>query len=129
MVSLIDTNVLIRFIAADVEALHLESVAIMKRLRKGELQAVILSEVIMETLFVLNRQYKEPLNEIVESLKIILLFSGVVNQDKYVLITALDMMVDQKIDYVDALICVKSNLEGYARISFDRDVTHKCLRR
>ena len=126
MVSLIDTNILIRFMAADIEVLHQESAAIMKRLRKGELQGIILSEVIMEVLFVLNRQYKEPIEAIVEDLKIILLFVGVVNPDKYILITALDMMVAKKIDYVDALICAKSHIEGYDTISFDRDLTHKC---
>ena len=33
---------------------------------------------------------------------------------------------EKKIDYVDALICSKSKLQGYGKISFDKDVMKKC---
>jgi len=126
MVSLIDTNVIIRFLAADIESLHLESVDIFNKIYNNELQVEILSEVLIEVLFVMKISYKEPKEETVESLKKILSLRGVVNNDKYILIETLDMFLDKNIDYVDALICTKAKLEGYGKISFDKDVMRKC---
>jgi len=128
MVSLIDTNVIIRFLAADIEALHLESVEIFNKIYNNELQVEILGEVLMEVLFVMKGSYKEPKAETVESLKEIMSLRGVVNKDKYILIEALTMFCDKNIDFVDALICTKAKLEGYGKISFDKDVMKKCER-
>ncbi|MEA1879748.1 MAG: PIN domain-containing protein [Campylobacterota bacterium] len=126
MVSLIDTNVIIRFLAADVEKLHLESVEILNEIYNNELKVEILGEVIMEVLFVMKRGYKEPKVVTVESLKEILSLRGVVNNDKHILLEALTMFCDKNIDFVDALICTKAKLEGYGKISFDKDVMKKC---
>ncbi|HHD81077.1 MAG TPA: type II toxin-antitoxin system VapC family toxin [Campylobacterales bacterium] len=126
MVLLIDTNVIIRFLAADIEALHLESVDIFNKIYNNELQVEILGEVLMEVLFVMKASYKEPKEETVESLKEILSLRGVVNSDKYILIEALNVFCSKNIDFVDALICTKAKLEGYGKISFDKDVMKKC---
>jgi predicted nucleic-acid-binding protein len=126
MVSLIDTNVIIRFLAADIESLHLESTEVLNRVYHNELQVEMLGEVIMEVLFVMKGIYKEPKKETAHSLKEILSFRGVVNSDKYILIEALTMYCDKNIDFVDALICIKAKLEGYGKISFDKDVMKKC---
>ena len=80
----------------------------------------------MEVLFVMKRGYKEPKDMTVASLKKILSLRGVVNHDKYILLEALTMFCDKNIDFVDALICTKSKLEGYGKISFDKDVMKKC---
>jgi len=128
MVSLIDTNVIIRFLAADVEALHLKSVEIFNEIYNNELQVEILGEVLMEVLFVMKGIYKEPKVETVESLKEIMSLRGVVNKDKYILIEALTMLCNKNIDFVDALICTKAKLEGYGKISFDKDKKKKCER-
>jgi len=36
------------------------------------------------------------------------------------------MFLDKNIDYVDALICTKSKMKSYGKISFDKDVMKKC---
>ena len=126
MVSLIDTNVIIRFLAADVEKQHLVSVDIMNKIRSEEIKVEILSEVIMEVLFIMTKFYNEPKKSIIEYLQSILLLDGVVNKDKFIIIETLSMMHYKKIDYVDSLICVKSKMQGYGKISFDKDVMEKC---
>ena len=128
MVSLIDTNVIIRFLAADMESLHLQSVEILNKVYNNELQVEILGEVLMEVLFVMKGIYKEPKSETVESLKEIMSLRGVVNKDKYILIEALTLFCDKNIDFVDALICSKAKLQAYGKISFDKDVMKKCER-
>ncbi len=126
MVSLIDTNVIIRFLAADVEKLHRKSTEIINQIYHDELQVEILGEVIMEVLFVMKGVYNESKEETSEHLKTILSFKGVVNEDKYILIEALNMICHKNIDFVDALICTKSKMQGYDKISFDKDVMKKC---
>jgi predicted nucleic-acid-binding protein len=126
MVSLIDTNVIIRFLAADIESLHLESVEVLNKVYHNELQVEILGEVIMEVLFVMKGIYKESKKEMAQSLKEILSFRGVVNRDKYILMDALAMYAEKNIDFVDALICTKAKKEDYGKISFDKDVMRKC---
>jgi len=126
MVSLIDTNVIIRFLVGDHEE-HLEqSKKIFTQIQDGILQVEILSEVLMEVLFVVVKQYKVPKAITIEKLKGILLLEGVVNSDKMILLETLNMFLDKNIDYVDALICTKAKLEGYGKISFDKDVMRKC---
>jgi predicted nucleic-acid-binding protein len=126
MVSLIDTNVIIRFLAADVQEQHLLSVDIMNQIHTGERKVEILGEVLMEVLFIMVKQYKEAKKDVIEHLQTLLKLDGVVNNDKFILIEALGMMRDKNIDFVDALICTKSVVQGYGKISFDKDVMKKC---
>jgi len=46
--------------------------------------------------------------------------------DKILLIETLNIIDDKNIDFVDALICAKSRLQGYGKLSFDKDVNKKC---
>ena len=126
MISLIDTNVIIRFFVKEDSNLYSKSIDIIAKIEKNELKVEILSEVIMEILFIMTKYYKVPLGEIVKDLKTILRLEGVVSKNKYILINSLDMMIEKNIDYVDALICSKSKLQGYGKISFDKDVMTKC---
>jgi len=126
MVSLIDTNVLIRFFVKDHEEHYAQSVAIVAKIKNNTIKVEVLSEVVMEVIFILTKFYKVPLLDVVKYLSSTLRLPGVVNKDKFILIEALDTMLTQRIDYVDALICAKSKLEGYGKISFDNDVLNKC---
>ncbi len=122
MAALIDTNVIIRFLVGDHEAHLAESIQILEKIEAGELEVEILSTVLMEALFVMTKFYKLPKQSVVTDLKSILAMKGVINGNKLILSDALSMFVDKNIDFVDALICTKSRLQGYERISFDRDV-------
>jgi predicted nucleic-acid-binding protein len=126
MVSLIDTNVIIRFLVGDHKEHLKQSKKIFTQIQDGILQVEILSEVLMEVLFVVVKQYKVPKAITIEKLKGILLLEGVVNSDKMILLETLNMFLDKNIDYVDALICTKAKLEGYSKTSFDKDVMRKC---
>lgn len=126
MVSLIDTNIIIRFLVNDNEEQFIISKDIFKQIQLGTLKVEILSEVLMEVLFVMIKVYKIPKSIVIEKLKSLLLLDGVVNDDKGICMDALNLMQNKKIDYVDALICTKNVLQGYGKISFDKDVMKKC---
>jgi len=125
MVSLIDTNIIIRFLVGDHEE-HLEiATKIFEEIENGEIEVEILECVIMEALFVLIKFYKLPKAEVVEDLKKLIALRGVVG-DKVLLIETLNIFEEKNVDFVDALICAKNRLQGYGKLSFDKDVNKKC---
>jgi len=125
MVYLLDTNVIIRFLVGD-HPEHLEiATDIFTKIENGEYEVEILEVVIMEALFVLVKFYKLPQSEVIADLKRIIALRGVVG-NKVLLIETLNIVDNKNIDFVDALICAKSRLQGYGRLSFDSDVNRKC---
>jgi len=125
MVYLLDTNVIIRFLVGDHEEHLQKSIQIFKEIESAKLQAEILDGVLMEAYFVLTKFYKLPKIDVIDDLKAILAFNGVINSNKPILFETLNIIENRNIDFVDALICAKSKLQGYGKLSFDGDVK-KC---
>ncbi len=125
MVYLLDTNIIIRFLVGDHEEHLAKSIEYFKEIETAKREVEILESVLMEVFFVLTKFYKLPKKEVLIDLKIILALDGVVNSNKSILHEALSIMELKNIDFVDALICAKSNLQGYGKMSFDEDVK-KC---
>ena len=126
MAILIDTNIIIRFLIGDHEEHLIESTRIFKEIESGKMEVEILDVVLMEVLFVLTKFYDLPKAEVVTDLKAILALEGVINSNKVILFDALSLFVDKNVDFVDALICTKSKLQGYEWLSFDQDVIKNC---
>ena len=125
MIYLLDTNLIIRFLVGDHEEHLEESRVIFKDIEKAKVQVEILEGVLMEAFFVLTKFYKIPQNNVITDLKTILNFNGVINSNKTILYEALNIIENKNIDFVDALICAKSKLQGFGKLSFDKDVK-KC---
>jgi len=126
MATLIDTNIIIRFLIGDHKEHLIESTRIFEEIELGNLQVEILDVVLMEVLFVLTKFYDLPKSDVVTDLKAILALEGVINSNKVILFDALSLFVDKNVDFVDALICTKSKLQGYEWLSFDQDVIKNC---
>lgn len=127
MTFLIDTNILIRYLAGDHAEFLAKSVALFEQVERGEQDIVILDGVVMEAFFVLTKFYQLPKAEVIDDLKTILAFAGVINDDKFQIIEALNLVLYQNIDFVDALLCVKSKLYGLELFSFDDRLNKRCL--
>lgn len=123
MVYLLDTNIIIRFLVGDSQKHLAKSIEIFRQIESAKIQVEILDGVLMEAFFVLTKFYKLPKNEVINDLKTILALNGVVNTDKTILFETLNIIETKNIDFVDALICAKSKLQGFAKLSFDNDVT------
>lgn len=124
MVYLIDTNIIIRFLASD----HKEHLAfareMLQKIDSGEIKAQIPNSVMAEIFFVMTKVYKAPKNEILQDLKKIVAMRGMVG-DKVLQMEVLNILEHKNIDFVDALLCAKKELYGYGILSFDSDVK-KC---
>ena len=122
MVYLLDTNVIIRFLVGDHKEHLVKSIEIFKDIETAKLQVEILEGVLMEAYFVLTKFYKLSKSEVIDDLKKILSFNGIVNSNKTILYETLNIIENRNIDFVDALICAKSKLQGFGKLSFDEDV-------
>ena len=126
MAALIDTNIIIRFLVGDHEKHLVESTRIFEDIESGQLEVEILDVVLMEAFFVLIKFYELPKAEVVADLKAILAMEGIINSNKVILFEALSMFLEKNMDFVDALICTKTKLQGYEWLSFDQDVNKNC---
>ena len=122
MVYLLDTNIIIRFLVGDHENFLLQSTEIFKKIELSQIKVEILEGVLMEAYFVLTKFYKIPKNEVINDLKTILAFDGVINHNKAVFFETFFILESKNIDFVDALIHAKSKLQKYAKLSFDNDL-------
>lgn len=122
MVYLIDTNIIIRFLIGDNDEHLALSSEHFRQIENGEIQAEILSEVLMEAYFVLTKFYKIDEAEVLQDLKAILCLEGVANRDKAILIETLNIIEHKHIDFIDALICAKCKVQHYEKLSFDKDL-------
>ena len=125
MIYLLDTNVIIRFLLGDNEKFLIQSTKYFKDIENGTISVEILDGVFMESFFILTKFYKLPKKDVINDLKTILSFNGVINSNKVILYETFNLIENKNIDFVNALICAKSKLEGYGKISFDSDV-EKC---
>ncbi len=125
MVSLIDTNIIIRFLVADNEEQFKIAKDIFFEMRKVSKNSNYLRCRIYGSFFVLTKLYQLPKSEVLNDLKSILALDGVVNSDKVILNEVFNLIENKNIDFVDALLCAKSKLQGFEKISFDKDLK-KC---
>ena len=126
MTLLIDTNVIVRYLIGD----HAEHLAIATTLftqvERGEVEVIILVSVVMGAFFVLTKFYQLPKAEVIDDLKNIFAFAGVINVDKFQIIETLNLVLYKNIDFVDAWLCVKSKLYELELFSFDERLNKRC---
>lgn len=127
MASLIDTNIVIRYLLGDHAELSPQATEIFDKVEQAALQVVILDSVIMEAFFVLHKFYQQPKAEVIDDLKTILAFNGVINDDKFQIIEALNIVLYKNLDFVDALLCVKSKYYGFELLTFDEKLKKRCV--
>ena len=126
MASLIDTNIIIRYLLGDHEKLSAEAKMLFTQIEQAELEVIILDSVVMEAFFVLHKFYQLPKTEVLDDLKTILSFQGVINDDKFQIIEALNIVLYKNLDFVDALLCVKSKYYDLELLSFDQKLHKRC---
>ncbi len=120
--SLPDTNAIIRYLTKDDEVLYSKAKEFFDRVKNGSCKVIIVESVIAECIYVLTKVYKVPKNEAAASLKDILHYKGVANEDQKELIRALTLFQDRNIDIVDCILCVKSTNPDLSLFSFDDDL-------
>jgi len=118
---LVDTNVILRYLLADISELHERA----KDLIENH-DIYIRTEVFVELIFVLTKVYKIPKEETVKVLKNLLSYENIKCESKELLFLALDFYKTQNLHIVDCILCALKKLYNKEVYSFDRGLL-KCL--
>ncbi|WP_084222147.1 PIN domain-containing protein [Thermodesulfobacterium hydrogeniphilum] len=122
-----DTNVILRYLLADNEKQYQEIYPFFEYLKNGTQKAILLSEVLLETFYVLTKTYKIPDKEAADALKNLLLYKGVINKDKEVLLEAFELFIESRgLSLLDCFLCIKAKNKKGKVLTFDEKLHKKC---
>ena len=124
-----DTNVILRYLLADNEKQYQEIRPFFESLRNGTQKAILLSEVLLETFYVLTKAYKIPDKKAAEVLKELILYRGVINKDKEVLLKAFELFINTSgLSLLDCFLCIKAKHSKGKILTFNKKTAKEvCL--
>ena len=119
---LIDTNVILRFITGEPEDQAQQAKKLIEKCESGVLSVRILPLVVAEVTFVLTgRFYEFKRTEIARELIQFIQTPSFEVESRDVLIAAILIFRDHKIDYIDAYLAAEAQASGCGIASFYRD--------
>jgi predicted nucleic-acid-binding protein len=119
-VYLIDTNVILRYLLDDHKLFSPRAKAFMQDVAKEVKKAELSPVVVVECVYVMEKFYEIPKNEVVDKLSRILNIKGIVNSDKSEILDALVKYENSGADIVDCILAAKSSPQRVI-VSFDKD--------
>lgn len=125
MTSLLDTNVIIRFLTGDKDKKYRNLYSFFESLEKGKKHVVIKHIVLFQTIFVLKSVYQIKKEKIVESLLDLLKYRGIAIKDKKIITRTLEIWRDNNNEIVDCyLVASLENDDQNILYSYDRGFKH-----
>ena len=130
MISLIDTNVLIRFLTNDKSSKYKKLYAFFNALEKGALKVELKLIVLFQTAFVLKSYYQVPKEDISTSLIALLKFKGIQIKEKNIVMRTLELWHANNIEIVDCylLACLEKDSQNII-YSYDHEFDKHPIRR
>jgi len=120
-VSLLDANVILRFVLGDDASQSPRAHAFMKRLEDSKELAELEDVVLAETIWVLEKRAQVPRFEIARTLSDLLGFSGIRYRGKRVGLQALTFYGSTSCDISDCLLAARAKSRRAKGMSFDHD--------
>lgn len=119
MRAFLDTNILVRHLTGDPPAQAKRATAFLAAGHELILPDLILAEVV----YVLESYYAHPRGEIAEAARSLLAFPSVAASDHELLLRAIELYEDERLDFADAYVCAAAELSGFGAVaSFDRSI-------
>ena len=120
--SLIDANVILRYLLADHPELHARSKTLFDAVRTGERRILIPESVLAECVYVMQRLYQIPREDIAAKLTLLLGYRGVTGDALPILRQALAIYADTRLSFVDTLIAAQAGIWQQPVETFDQDL-------
>lgn len=124
--SLIDANVIIRYLVEDPDTIPPKFKGVysfFEKLETGQRQVQLPEPVLFEAFFVLTGFYEVPAAKAAQTLDLIVALKGISMQNKGLMRSCLMLLQNKKIDLVDAYILAVSRQKGIKTVySFDTDL-------
>ncbi|MDF2716308.1 MAG: putative nucleic-acid-binding protein contains domain [Paenibacillus sp.] len=113
--NIVDANLILRYLLQD-------AVQFLDQARdKIENYSIFIpNEVIAEVVYVLEKVYKVERAHIFDSLQNLLSYGNITTHDKNILVEALKIYSEIKIDFVDSLLYAYSKVGGHTVFTFDK---------
>ena len=118
--SVVDTNVVLRYLLRDDERLYQRAREFFVRVQNAEEAAYFPDSVIAECTYVLDKLYHLQRDGIATRLLQVVSFRGVDPENRALLQAALALYQSRNIDFVDALAVVMARSKGWKLMTFDR---------
>ncbi len=122
--SLIDANVILRYLLRDSEELYAEAEKVFNEVMEGKAKVLILESVVAEVVYVLQKIYNVSRKEISDVLRELIELRGVKIHNERQMVKALEIFSTKNLDFVNCLLC--SYGEGHQVITFDKGLK-KCI--
>ncbi len=122
-----DTNVVLRFLLADVPEQFAAAESFFEKVRIGSERALVLESVVVECVYVLTKYYRVPKEEVVATLTELLQYKGVVTPGKDLLVAGLRVYGESGLDIVDCLLLAQARASGRRIFSFDKKLNRLSL--
>ena len=121
-VQFLDTNILLRHLLGDHPEQSPRATAYFRRIEDGELKARISDTVVFETVFTLERHYRQPKAKIREALVALIELTGIVLPGKAQLRRAFELYIELNLPFADAHhAALMEHLQLEEIVSFDRE--------
>lgn len=123
-VPFIDTDVLIRFLTGDDPAKQADAAALLARVQAGELVLRTPDTAIADAVFVLSspRLYRVPRSDVRDMLAAVVRLSGLEVDNRAIVLEALDIYAETRLDFGDAMIVGSMRASGSEELySYDAD--------
>ena len=120
-VSLLDANVILRFLLGDDASQSPKAHAFIKRLESGDEHAELEEVILAETVWVLEKWAQVPRFEIARTLSELLAFPGIRYRGKRVGLQALTFFGSTNCDIADCLLAARARSRRVRVVSFDHD--------
>lgn len=114
-----DTNYIIRYLLADNEEHFQKASQIFQQAQTGKVMLIIEQTVFTEVIFVLSSFYKVPKGKIVQALSELIVYKGVICEDKDSLLLALTIYNKHNLHIVDSILAAKAQRYGLPLLTFD----------
>ena len=114
-----DTNTVLRYLLNDHPDLSQRARVFWEAVRLGEQRAILTEGVLMECVYVLQRFYKVPRDEIASHLKGILSYKGLDAANKSLFDQTLTVYQTKNLDFVDCILAVRHARGEGILFSFD----------
>lgn len=118
--SLIDANVILRYLLADHAELHRQAKALLDDVRIGHRHIIVPESVLAECVYVMQRLYQVPRTEIAAALDGLLGYRGVAGADVPVLRRALAVYGSTRLGFADALLAARAEAMSLPVVTFDQ---------
>ncbi len=127
---ILDTNVILRFLLGDLPELYEKAYRVFQQVEEGELQVLLTDIVLSECVWVLEKFYGLPREQIAEKLSVFLQAEAILTETpKPTLEEGLSTWKTSSLDWTDALLVAKAMSRDTKLITFDGEIARKFTER